>query len=832
MATKSTAPVRADEEPQQGLVAPIKSVSPGIISSALIILVLAAALAVTGYGLFKFDWVGMRAWPVDERNSALAAITIPTLLLIGGSFWRFWPRLAAIVVLSAGLVTYGPAVLGVVAFAGLGFIAIGQLIFRIELDSAEDGLLAMALGFGVTGLVIGFTASFRVHFDFVYSAFFIVAMLFARRPLKAWVKGVIGRLAAPIEQQTWPRVWNNLGASFALIVSIGLMLYATAMENGPDALTTHFAFTEALREFGFIPLDPERTPAVLMPKATVWGLAAVDVIGGEFALRAAHASLLAAAAALISMRAARTMGVGAAGALAATLLSAPVCLWISSQFFEETGALFFVAAAAVFFLRGEASPRPQLEDWRAFSVLGVAVSAKMQVLFLGGLGLALAVRRLLIDRSAKGFRDVAIGCLIFLVMGGGFYLRAFVMTGNPLYPIVPGETIDARWDQPLTVMTPYNMVFRTGLMEAYVGGFAFQFILLLGGALAVLFVPPGRSVRWLGFAAIVFAVGLAIQTPYARYQLYAFPLLMLCLAAVFPFITNMGRVFVSVSLVAIALLNLGFWRSVHVAPFTLAQLGAPQSTSYLAPERRAFDALDSLYGRSTVVYVAGNNPVAAGSSGQVHTISAMAKKLQAASTINNVGRILRDGGVTHIVLVGPARNPKVVEACKLVCREFPLRPELGMRLFEVNLSLASMLADRTDLPELLGMSPPPEAIPTIGWSAREEWGWWSIDKKAEVKLSGFAGGGELIVHLQPFAPPGTDGLDVKVSLDGVHLADWRFEPGPTGAREERRIQLPRPIAASDAGVLAFEFSRTYTPKATIGNGDERSLAIGLIDVTR
>ena len=201
MATISAVLVRADEAPPQEPRAPMPPAPPGILSRILVLLVLAAALGVTGYGLFKFDWAGMRAWPVEERNSALIAIAAPAALLVGGSFWRLWPRLAAVVVLGAALVTYGPAALGVVAFAGLGFVAVGQLIFRMELDSVEDALLAMALGFGVAGLIIGFTASFRIHFDFVYSACFIAAMFYARRPLGGWIRQSTARLLTPLRNR-------------------------------------------------------------------------------------------------------------------------------------------------------------------------------------------------------------------------------------------------------------------------------------------------------------------------------------------------------------------------------------------------------------------------------------------------------------------------------------------------------------------------------------------------------------------------------------------------------------------------------------------------------
>jgi hypothetical protein len=810
-----------------------KGVSPPNPFSTIVILaILAAVLAATAYGFLTLQDNETNLWPPEDLWHFGTSLAVPASLLLGLSFLRQWPRLALGVVFGAALITYGPAAIFIILFCAAGFIAIGQMASRLRLETIEDGLLALAIGFGIVGLVVGLTAPLRIHFDFVYAGIMSWAILTVRGQLFPWISVLLRRAMTPSDAGLWRRTGRHLATALILLLVIGVMLFATAVESGPDALSTHFAYSEALREYGFIQLDADLWRTVFMPKGSVWGLSVVHVIGGEFALRAANASLLPLAAALLAMRASRSMGKTSAALLAASLLSAPVCFWISAQFFEESGAIFLISAAVVFFLRAETSSHPHHEDWRAFAALGLAVSAKTQVLFLGVLGVSLVLRRLINDPTARGFRDVIVGSTICAVLGVGFYLRAFLLTGNPFFPFVAGEGVDPRWERPLSATTPLDMVFNTGMMEAYAGGFAFQFLLLIGAGIAVLAVPPGRSVRWLGLTALIFCLALATQTLYARYQIYAFPLFMLALAALYPLITVVGRVAVSMSLVLLTVANLGFWRSVHVQQYRLEQLLAPQTSSYIAPERRAFDALDALYGRDAVVYVAGPSDVAAGSSGQVHATTRLSKEIDAAGSVTDMARLMRAGEISHIVVSGEPSNPNVLELCRLACRPFPLAKELGLRLYEVDAARMSIVADRIDAAELFGLPPPAEAIPLTGWDKKEDWGWWSIEPRAEARLVGFGGATEVGIHLLRYSPPGTEGLNVRVSLDGVLIADWRFDPGPVGYREERRIRLSSPIDATKANILSFEFSRTYSPSATMGGSDQRSLAMGLIGVSR
>jgi len=388
------------------------NVSP--LQKILVSLIVLAALGWTAYGATGFNW-RTHTWQFDPLIQLVIALAIPAALLLIGSFWKRWAVLAVLAVAIGALMTYGPAVIGVLLLGGFGFTAIGRLVFRIQLETIEDGLLALVLGFGLTGVAIGYTAQFRIHFDFMYAGAHLLAIFLARRDLLTWVRSIRDRLVTPDETPAPQRISRNICIAVLLLMVIALMLFASSREAGYDAMVTHFYLSEVLRTTGEFNYDINLQRFVLMPKTAIWGLASFDVIGGEFAERAANATALAVASALIAMRASRKMGVAAASLMAATLLSAPVVLWVSAHLFEEAATLMLIAGVAVFFLRGLEDRLPMRQDIAALACLGMAVSSKAQVLFLGLMGVAIVLRRLWIDRNLRGLGAVAIGCAVFAV---------------------------------------------------------------------------------------------------------------------------------------------------------------------------------------------------------------------------------------------------------------------------------------------------------------------------------------------------------------------------------------------------------------------------------
>lgn len=797
-----------------------------------------AAALVTVYGILVMATLPARPWHPTELMAVGLACALPLALMVAGAFFPYWKTAVCLAVLGTALVTYGPVVIGGMLFYGVGAIALGNLIYRLRLDSTESALLAFVLGFGTLGVAIGFTAPLRIHFDFVYGALLLSAILLARKQLIACARASLALLVERARLSSTGDLISRLAVTTAVFVALLLMLYASARETGFDALTTHFYMIDHLKTNGRFVFDIEMSPFVLMPKTSIWSLSVGHILGGEFALRALHASLFLVTAGLIAGRTAPQMGMGPSALMIAGFLSAPVVYWVSSQLFEESGTTLFLTGAAVFFLRGSDTGKPLQMDALALACLGLAVSSKPQALFFGTLGVVIVLRRLILSGfSPASLPGLAGGCVLFLVLACGPYLRAFLRAGNPFHPFTPGSTVDARWEHPVTLQTPYDMVFNTSLhMEAWPGGFAFQFLLLLAAGLLVLLTGRWRSVSSLAVVALVFCAVLALQTVYARYQLYTFPLLMISLAALYPLLASWVRIGLGVFLFALVPLNLSFWQSVHVPTFQLRQLLDPAQSPDVPGERRVFDFLNAAYGSEATVYIAGSPRYAGGLDGVAHASSRLALEMNKAETLSGLADGLRRGQITHVVLGGQPSNPLITELCRAACIPLPdIQP--GIQVFIVNPSRVSLIAERLDAFELLGLPAP--ALPAEtqspagplemleGWS-EEPWGWWSTGPESTVQLGeAFHGARRLAFNIRPFRPPGAPALSVNVYIDDALVDSWTFENVPVGDSEVRVLELSEPVSAEAPNLLRLSYSSTLSPEEILGNGDTREIALGI-----
>jgi len=810
----------------------------GSLLNVFIGLALLTAAGLTIYGLYHMEVFPARSWQSAELQALGFACALPFGLMITGAFTAYWRAAVLASVTTMALVTYGPGVLCVVIFYVAGAAAVGRLVFGLHLNSLESALLAFALGFGLFGVLIGYTAALPVHFDFVYGGVLLTAIMLARREITFCLRAFACYLLERDEPLSAVMLAKRLSVSVAFGVALVLMLYASARESGFDALTTHFFMIGRLAESGAFPYNIDISPFVLMPKTAIWGLSVAHILGGEFALRALHASLFLVTVGLVACRAVPQMGLASSGLMIAGFLSAPVVYWVSSQLFEESGTTMFITAAAVFFLRGADTDKPLQMDVLALACLGMAVSSKPQALFFGTLGVIIFVRRLIVSQfSFATILGLASGFAVFVFLACGPYLRAFLETGNPFHPFKPGSIVDARWEHPLTITSPYDMVFNTTLhMEAWPGGFAFQFLLLLAAGGLSLLLGRWRSVSSLALVALVFCAVLALQTVYARYQLYAFPLLMISLSALYPQLAQWVRIGLGAFLFAIVPLNLSFWQSVHVPTFQLRQLLDPAQSPDVPGERRVFDFLNAAYGSETTVYIAGTPRYAGGLDGVAHASSRLALEMNRAETLSGLADGLRRGRITHVVLAGQPSNPLITELCRAACTPLPdIQP--GIQVFIVNPSRVSLIADRLDAFELLGLRGP--ALPAEaqssagrlemlkGWS-EEPWGWWSTGSESTVRLGeAFHGARRVAFNIRPFRPPGAPALTVNVYIDDALVGTWTFENVPVGNSEVRVLELSEPVSGETPNVLRLSYSSTLSPEEILGNGDTREIALGV-----
>jgi hypothetical protein len=116
-----------------------------------------------------------------------------------------------------------------------------------------------------------------------------------------------------------------------------------------------------------------------------------------------------------------------------------------------------------------------------------------------------------------------------------------------------------------------------------------------------------------------------------------------------------------------------------------------------------------------------------------------------------------------------------------------------------------------------------------GWSVPENWGVWSLDKKASITLPLPAQTPKkLIIDAQAFIGGSQNAQDIEIWINGAPQAKVTL-----GKRFGNKVEVPLPATVLNSEKLKvdFVFPTAISPKA-LGIGiDERPLAIGLEAVT-
>jgi hypothetical protein len=180
--------------------------------------------------------------------------------------------------------------------------------------------------------------------------------------------------------------------------------------------------------------------------------------------------------------------------------------------------------------------------YAGLALLGMAVAAKAQLLFGGGLGVAFVLVRL-VRRPGPGSLFVVTGAsLVFLSLAAFPYFQALALTGNPFYPFDPGQTVDARWSGKLTWTLPYDFVFHTGEhLESHPGAVGLFPILGLAAFGSAMLLARVSAVRVLGIVTILFIAGVVVQSQYVRYLIYVLPIMALCIGLSLPHASRVTR---------------------------------------------------------------------------------------------------------------------------------------------------------------------------------------------------------------------------------------------------------------------------------------------------
>ncbi len=304
-------------------------------------------------------------------------------------------------------------------------------------------------------------------------------------------------------------------AGFLGLVVLGTAIVATGPVTDGDALCYHLQVPKVFLMGGAVGFDPDLHETVY-PLVTELIYAVALDFRGPVACRWVQWLMGLALSANVTAMSRPSLGRRAWWAGAIVLLAPAISNGMSAPLNDVALAAF--GAAAIFaWTRLLDRPRPMAAAV-AGAFAGLAIGVKYPALVLVGLMSGFlwvrALRSLLLDRSWTRLRSwltlAVVYSLVTIAVGGGWYLRAYVHTGNPVYPFFPqafgGAGLDEVLDpikRPMAV-TFWNLLMALGpltLQPDRFDSFSHQFgpIFLLFLPVALLERPPRRV---LGLAAL------------------------------------------------------------------------------------------------------------------------------------------------------------------------------------------------------------------------------------------------------------------------------------------------------------------------------------------
>ncbi|HYP07734.1 MAG TPA: hypothetical protein VER03_15985, partial [Bryobacteraceae bacterium] len=423
-----------------------------------------------------------------------------------------------------------------------------------------------------------------------------------------------------------PVLWRDLRETFrprhqvswGAVVGFGVFLYAFLAqwilvwkpETGGDALAMHLAIALDFARNHVFTFDFHQYIWALAPMGADFCYAAAAVLGGEYAARLLNLATFGTVVFLIFDAARGYVSLGVAFLLAALFASAPIAQLVTGCMFVEnfTAALAVGAVCALWDFHQE---KTSGSLFLCAFLLGSSVGWK-----LGGMVIAAALLPFVAVAARRArWAAIAMAVGIFAVPAAFPYVRAYVLTGNPVFPygnpfftsrLVEDYLVDYRFQQPLTWRTLYDVTFHTQLYyEGQPGSFAFHYLLLVPLSLALAWKLPGFRERTAAIAGLLALIGVAASQPNARYMYPALPIVMLGGAAALAVVRTLDhRIFhACVGLLAVtAALNMWFlptssWyhRDFYLRPL-FAERGRLDYIRQFAPVREAVPYLNQTTG--------------------------------------------------------------------------------------------------------------------------------------------------------------------------------------------------------------------------------------------
>lgn len=659
--------------------------------------------ALTAHGWFSHGERWRTAAHLDYFAGFLAFV-LGVLALAARRRWRALPvGVASAVVMAAAFGQLGA--LATVVWFALSCVLLGRLVLRRwpEVGDVECGLVGM-VGHGT---VVGLLVAWPVNHAGVYALLLTLPMWFARADAAALLRR--GRDWFVTERRPGAAGLGDeaVAAAVAAIALVHLLVVAMP-ETGHDALVSHLLMPARIAFRSVWEFDVATHAWCVMPALGDWLYTIGYVLAGESGARLVNLACVLLLGRLV-FDAARWLGAERVAALCAVLvfLTTPLTLTETSSLFIEGMWSCCVVGAALAVVRAVARGTAASERSGLLVVAGVLAGGGMSAKLVTLLSLPL-LALLLAARWRTWWpehRRALAGAMVALaVVGSQPYVRAWWLTGNPVFPFFNGVFRSPYFPQEnfaapdvfargTTWDVLYRMTFDSGrYLEASAGAAGFQWLLLVVPAvLGFSVVGHRRALVLAGFAAATLWLVFS-QTAYLRYVFPTFAIASAlagaAVAGALP--RTRGGLLLVGSVVATVVLNLvcfttgGYNHQVHL-PVLLGERAALDHLAVRQPLRVAERLVNELNREMTPVALFGP-AMAADLRADVlvpnwycHTFAA---EVRAATTAEALGELLAGRRVRHLLLVDGWEDEAARERVRAVSREVRTIGNVSVRVLD------------------------------------------------------------------------------------------------------------------------------------------------------
>ncbi len=431
----------------------------------------------------------------------------------------------------------------------------------------------------------------------------------------------------------------------AIWIPLALALVsALAPETASDAVRVHLPYIQQVaRDQGFV--FNEIHPGRCMIRAAYAFCAAGYALGSyELAKWLSWFSTVALTL-VVSEEVVRRSGRLDLGAFSgAAVLACPLLLFLSTTLFQDHMMTLLCTVAFISLFRGLESSSLRGVLFSAF-LMGGAVQTKYNALIFGIVWVLLLLAHAIKQhRLAGGLRWSIAPVLCFAAAGSPWYIYVWLTTGNPVFPYLNnlfqspyfatdvssvGNLTKFQWGESIWswIFFPWTMTFHTSrIHQSPDGDLGFLFLVLFP-LMLVTGRDRARAGLGLGLAGALCFLAACAYTPYARYWLPAYPLMLMPLILALGSSTERIRwrppgyltPFLAVALLAALLFPTPFWTATWRGFPWRVYTGETSEDTWLTRFFKGYPAIQELNG-----FLAPGEKVLATGYPAVHTIDGAA----------------------------------------------------------------------------------------------------------------------------------------------------------------------------------------------------------------